>query len=152
MPHSYTDIPGAGTTLQLKISASYVDIPGASDISWDGLKRGVRNPTALTSPSVVKKPGMTDYGQVKCKVFLDPNDSTHQAVRDKLTVVAADATIDDWKLIYADGGMTPAEATFKGFVSEFSHASGEPETGTMTADLTIEVSALTAFTEGSEGY
>lgn len=152
MPHTYTDIPGAGTTLQLQIASVYTDVPGATDISWDGLKRSVRNPTSLTSPAVVKKPGMPDFGQIKLKVYFDPNNTVHTTLRTRLLTAAAAATVDNWKLIYADGLSTPADAEFTGFISEFGHASGDAETGTMTADMTVEVNTVTAFNLGSPLY
>lgn len=148
---AYNDIPAAGTKLQIMIGYTYTDIPGATEISWEGLKRAVRNPTHLLSPAVVKKPGMPDFGQIKCKVNYDPNNEVHIEIRDKLleSAAVASAALDEFKLIYADGFATPAEAEVVGFISDFSHASGEAEAGTFTADLTIEVSEITAFTAGS---
>lgn len=151
MPHVYRDIPSAGTILQLEITyGSFVDIPGATDISVDGFKRGIRTPTLLTSPAVVKKPGMPDFGELKCKVYYDPNDTTHQALITRLTETAAvaSAAIDSWKLIWADGFMTPANWEFLGFISEFSISATDPETGTVTADTTISITAITAFNPG----
>jgi hypothetical protein len=151
MAHTYRDLPGSGTTLQMKISSTYTTIPGCTDLSWDGYKRGERNTTTLTSTAVVRKPGLTDYGTIKCKCFYDPNDSTHQAIVAKLSQTAAvqSATLEEWKLIYADGFSTPANVTFTGFVSDFSIASGDPETGTITADLTVTISTVAAITAGA---
>lgn len=155
MPYVYTDLPGAGTQLALQTAvgppAVFTEIPGATDLSWDGFKRGVRNPTLLTSPAIVKKPGMTDFGQCKCTVYYNPNDPTHQAIVARLTATAAaaSAAIDTWRVTYADGMATPSSATFTGFVSDFSHKSGDPETGTLSADMTIEVINVTAFTPGT---
>ena len=151
MAHIYRDLPAAGTILELMIGYTYTPIDGATDISWDGLKRGIRTPTLLTSPSVVKKPGMPDPGDVKCKVYYDPNDVIHQDLIQRLieSAAAASAAIDSWKLIYADGYATPSNVTFLGFVSDFSHAATDPETGTVTADMTVSVTSITAFTAGS---
>jgi hypothetical protein len=151
MAHTYTDLPGAGTTLQIKISSTFTTIPGCTDLSWDGFKRGERNATYLTSAAVVRKPGMPDYGSFKCKCFYDPNDTTHIAIVAKLLQSAAtqSAALDDFKLIYADGFSTPANVTFSGFVSDFSQATGDPETGTLTADLTVTISSVAAFTAGA---
>ncbi len=151
MAHTYRDLPAAGTTLYLEIGYAYTEIPGATDISWEGFKRGVRTPTPLSALAVVKKPGMSDFGQVKCKVYFDPNETTHQDIRDRLldSAATASANLDNWKLEYADGFATPAHATFTGFVSEFSHSATDPETGTMTADLTIEVSGQPTFVDGA---
>lgn len=148
---SYQDIPASGTTLQIKIDAAYADIPGATDLSWDGFKRSVRNPTHLTSRSVAKRPGLVDFGQLKCKVWYDPNNDEHIALRDRLLETAADAysDLDDFKIVFADGMANSANAEFEGFVSEFSIGASDPETGTVSADLTIEVTDLVGFVPGS---
>lgn len=150
MPHTYRDMPSAGTTLEVEIGYAFTVIPGATDINWDGFKRSVRNPTHLLSPAVVKKPGMPDFGQIKSKVFYDPNNVVHQFLRDRLLQTAEDASaqLDSFRLTYSDGFVTSAFAEVEGFVSDFSHAMTDPETGTATADLTIEVSSITSFTDG----
>lgn len=152
MAHSYRDTPSAGTELQIDLGDGYVTIPGASEWSVDGFKRGVRSPTLLSSTHVVKKPGMPDMGQLKGKVYFDPNDATHQAIRARLQESAADAYADHdlFKLIYGgDGFATPANDTFEGFVSEFSISATDPETGTITADMTIEIVTVPVFNAGS---
>ncbi len=151
MAHTYRDLPSAGTILQLMFGYAFTDVPGVTDISIEGFKRGVRSPTLLTSPAVVKKPGMPDFGQLKCKVYYDPNDLTHQHIRSQLleTAAAASANLDDWKMIYADGFATPANVEFTGFVSDFSTSATDPETGTVTADMTIEITVVTAFNAGT---
>lgn len=151
MAHTYRDLPAAGTILELEIGYAFVPIPGATDISLEGFKRGVRTPTLLTSPAVVKKPGMPDFGQIKCKVYYDPNDTTHKEIRGRLveSAAAASAALDNWKLIYADGYATSANIEFTGFVSEFSQSFTDPETGTVTADMTVEVTEITDFNDGS---
>ncbi len=151
MAHTYRDLPAAGTTLQLEIGYSFVDVPGCTDISIDGFKRGVRTPTLLTSPAVVKKPGMPNFGTLKCKVFYDPNDTTHQDMISRLTETAAvaSANLDSWKIIYPDGFATPANWEFDGFISDFSLSATDPETGTITADMSVEVTDITAFNAGA---
>jgi hypothetical protein len=151
MAHTYRDLPSAGTSLEIEIGYSLTPIPGVTDLNHEGFKRGVRSPTLLTSPAVVKKPGMPDFGQVKCKVYYDPNDSVHQHLRSQLllTAAAASAALDSWKFIYADGYATPANFEFTGFISEFSEAAADPETGTLTSDCTVEITAITAFNNGS---
>lgn len=150
MAHTYRDVPAAGSKLSMMIDYAYVEIPGNGEISWDGFKRGMRTPTPLSALAAVKKPGMPNLGQLKCKCFFDPNDTTHKALRDSLlaTAAAKSAALDQFKLEYADGFATPANVVLTGFVSDFSHASGEAETGTWTADLTVEVITAT-FNAGS---
>lgn len=152
MAHTYRDLPSAGTIIALETAYGvFTDIPGATDISVDGFKRGVRQPTLLTSPAVVKKPGMPNFGTLKCKVYYDPNDATHQALVQRLTETAAvaSAAIDSWKITWPDGFATPANWEFDGFISEFSNSATDPETGTITADTSIEITNITAFNAGS---
>lgn len=151
MAHVYRDLPAAGTDLKIKISNTYTSIPGATDISWDGFKRGVRNATPLSGTYVVKKPGMMDPGQIKCKVFYDPNDTVHQQITTLLqqSAAAQSAALNEFEITYADGFNTASHAEVKGFVSDFSHSAADPETGTLTADLTIEVSQIVGLTAGA---
>lgn len=151
MAHTYRDMPSAGTILQLEVGYAFVDVPGVTDVSIEGFKRGVRSPTLLTSPAVVKKPGMPDFGQLKCKVYYDPNDVTHQAIEQALieTAAVASANLNNWKLINADGYATPSNIEFTGFVSEFSKSYTDPETGTVTADMTVEITVVTDFNDGA---
>jgi hypothetical protein len=151
MAHTYRDLPAAGTRLQLEVGYAFVDVPGVTDISIDGFKRGVRTPTLLISPAVVKKPGMPNFGTLKCKVYYDPNDATHQDMIQRLTESAATASanLDNWKIIYADGFATPANWEFEGFISDFSMSATDPETGTVTADTSIEVTDISAFNAGT---
>lgn len=150
MAHTYRDLPAAGTRLQLMVGYAFTDVPGATDITFDGFKRGVRTPTLLASTAVVKKPGMTNFGTLKCKVFYDPNDATHQDMVSLLTESAAlaSANLSSWKIIFADGYATPANWTFIGFISDFSMSATDPETGTVTADMSVEVTTISAFTAG----
>lgn len=152
----YWDLPSAGTKLAMWLSgpyaeSEYTDIPGATDISWDGFKRGVRNPTNLQSLVVQKRPGMPDLGQLKCKVFYNPNTPVHQVVVSNIleTAATASAEADKFKLSYADGYSEPASVEFLGFISEFSQSATDPETGTMTADMTIELYGILAVNSGS---
>lgn len=153
---SYWDLPSAGTTLSMWLAGPYAEasftvIPGCTDISWDGFKRGVRNPTNLQSTVVQKRAGMPDLGQIKCKVFYNPNNTVHQVIVENLleTAATASAETDQFQIAYADGYATPANVQFDGFISEFSQSAEDPETGTLTADMTIEVYAITGINVGS---
>lgn len=150
MPHVYKDLPGAGSVLSIEIGSTMTEILGVSEINHDGFKRGMRTPTPLSALAAVKKPGMPDFGQLKCKWFYDPNEATHQDIRDSLLESAAEASANlrSFKLEYPDGFTTPAHVLFDGFVSDLSMASGDAETGTWTADLTIEV-VTAEFVAGS---
>ena len=149
MPHAYIDLPGHGTTLQISISSVFTTINGATDISWDGFKVSERNPTSLTDTHVRKKPGLPNFGSIKCKVWLDPNDTTHILLRDRVTNVTPTTALDSFKLIYADGSTSPAQAVFTGFVADFSQSGITPETGTLEASLEIAIDSVTAFTAGN---
>lgn len=141
-----TDLPGRGSKLQIK-NSTFQDVSQCSEISWDGYSVALRNPTHLGSTSVRKKAGLPNYGQIKAKVLFDPNDTVHKLLRDRVKTPAA--ANDEFKMIYADGFVVPANADFFGFVSEFTQSGFEPETGTLTFDLTIEVDSISAFTDGA---
>lgn len=147
---AYVDIPAAGSKLAITLSSTITEIPGTSDITWDGLKRAIRDVSTLAATTKQKKPGLPDLGQVKAKVFYCPNDTTHKALRDRTLMSAATYTPipDTFTLTYADGMVAPAHATLTGYVTEFGHASGSVEDGTWTADLTIEV-ITASFVDGA---
>ena len=105
----------------------------------------------MASPAVVKKPAMSDFGQIKSKVWYDPNDETLKLIRSRIQQAPAfaSANLDSFKIHNADGYATPSYAEFTGFISEFSMGYADPETGTATADMTIEVTEITDFVDGS---
>lgn len=140
------DLPGYGTKLQITISSTLTDIPQTFEISWDGFSVAERNPTALASGHVRKKPGLPNYGEVKFKVWYDPNDATHILIRDR--VKTPSQTLDTFKLIYNDGDTTPANAIFTGFIKDFNQSGVEPESGTLEFEATIAVDGVTSFTAG----
>jgi hypothetical protein len=146
---SYNDTPAAGSKLSIQIASVMTEIPGLSEVNWDGLKRAVRNVSVLSSTSSQKKPGLPDLGQIKGKVNFDPNDATHKALRNRITMSAAayTAALDTFELEYADGFDTHAKVTLVGFVSEFGHGSGTVEDGTWSGDLTIEINSA-VFADG----
>ena len=145
MSHTYNDVPAAGSKLSVSISSTQTDIPGINEINWDGYKRAVRNPTYMQSPTVPKKPGMSDLGQIKCKVWYDPDNTVHKYIEGQLALTAAaqNVALDTFVLTYPDGFTTPTLVTIVGFVSEFSRESGEAEAGQWAASLTVEVNSAT---------
>jgi hypothetical protein len=151
MAHTYRDTPSASSKIEFKIGGTYMEILGASDISWDGMKRATRSPNYLSRLSMPKRPGQPDFGSIKCKVLFDPNDAVHQAIRDRLlqTAAYANANMDTVRITYADGYATPAKAEAIGFVADFSQESGETETGSWSANFEFPVDSIIAFTPGS---
>jgi hypothetical protein len=151
MAHTYRDTPSASSKIEFKLSGTYSEVLGASDISWDGLKRAIRSPNYLSRTSMPKRPGQPDFGSIKCKVLFDPNDAVHQAIRDRLleTAAYANAHMDSVRITYADGFVTPATAEVVGFVADFSQESGETETGSWSANFEFPVDSITALTAGS---
>lgn len=149
MAHTYTDIPAAGSDLRVYLNSAYVSIPGVHEISFDGFKLGVRNPNRTAENYVRKRKGRIDYGQMKFKVWYDPNDATHQALVQLIAGSTAYDDNDQWKLIYADGFNTPANVTFTGFLSEFTESGIDADNGTVVREGTIEIDSITAFTAGS---
>lgn len=142
-----SDIPAAGMTVAIKLAGSFTVVPNASEIEMSGFKVAERNPTGLTSGRVRKKPGLPNYGDLKFKIWFDPNDTTHQALRDRAK--SPSQTLDDWKVVYADGMVVPANAIVKGFVSGFDFKSGDAEKGTNEVDVTVAVDDITSFTAGA---
>lgn len=151
MAHTYRDTPSASSKIEFKVSGTFSEVLGASDISWDGFKRATRSPNYLSRLSMPKRPGQPDFGSIKCKVFFDPNDTVHQAIRDRLleTAAYANANMDTVKITYADGYATPATAECVGFVADFSQESGETESGSWTANFEFPVDSVTSFVAGS---
>ncbi len=151
MAHVYRDTPSASSKIEFLVDGTFEEILGASDISWDGLKRAIRSPNYLSRLTMPQKPGQPTLGSVKCKVFFDPNDTVHKLIRDRLfqTAAYANAHMDQVKITYADGFTVPATATVEGFVSDFSQESGETETGSWTANFEFPVDSLVEFVDGS---
>ena len=143
MAHITTDLAGFGVQFQVMISASYVSIPELHELSWPGLKVGVRNPNTLTVGHVRKKPGIPDFGQIKGKFWYDPNDATHQAIVAKMTAATPNQAQDQVQIIYPDGFTTPAHAVALGFFSESEEEGYDPEKGTIARSFTFEVDNVT---------
>lgn len=152
MAHEYRDIPAAGTSLYIETGYGEQLIEGLTELNWEGIERGVREATPLSATAVRKKPGMMNWGQITGTMYYDPNDTTHKLVRDrlKLSAAAQGAALDTFKYEFGgDGFATPSFAEVEGFVSTFSISASDPETGTVEAELTIEVTGEPTFTDGS---
>jgi len=151
MAHDYRDTPSASSKIEIRIGGTFEEILGASDMSWDGFKRAIREPNYLSRATKPQKPGQPSLGSVKGKVLYDPNDSVHKFIRDKILTTAAyaNAHLDQIKITYADGFDVPATATVEGFISDFSQESGEVETGSWTANFEFPVDSVIEFTDGS---
>jgi hypothetical protein len=151
MAHTYRDTPSASSKIEIMIGATFTEILGASEITWDGFKRATRSPNYLSRTSMPQKPGQPSFGSVKCKVFYDPNDAVHKALRDRITATAAysNSHPDQIRITYADGYTTPSTATLQGFVADFSQESGEVETGSWTANFEFPVDLVISFVDGS---
>ena len=146
MPHTLTDLPGKGTLLKLSISSTFTTIGQRVSLEGPSSKLGIRNPTHLDSTYVAKRPTIPDLGQIKGKLWYDPNDAVHGPLRAK--VYSPPTAPDLWKLIYADGDTTPSYDAFSGYLTEFSVTGMEVE-GTLEADFTIELTDQYAFTAGT---
>lgn len=148
MSHTYNDVPGAGTSLKLTITATPTLIPGVHEISWDGFSVAVRNPTALDDTSVQKRPGLPNFGDVKFKTWHDPNNTVHQALVAKVTGATPTQALDTWTLTYNDEFVVHANFVITGFLTEYNESGIEPETGTIIREGTIAVNAV-AYTAGA---
>jgi hypothetical protein len=89
----------------------------------------------------VTRPGrIPDAGEVPLEIDYDPNDVTHQLLRQH--------TEAWWRIVYADGRATPANTVFPGYVKKFEPGEMTDE-GNVTASITIKVTGLPIHTQGA---
>lgn len=145
---AYDNIPSAGETIAVTISATPTTIPGVTKLSWDGFSRAERNPKPLSSTHVKKKRGLPNFGELKVEGEYDPNEATHIYLRDAVVTQAIEAALDTFTVTKPDPLTTHAKVVATGFVKEFNVDSGEAEAGIQTFSCTIAVDSAT-FTAGS---
>lgn len=102
-----------------------------SDISGPGITRGAHQIRGRGEKWARKLPGKPDAGQLSFTVAFMPQNPSHAAL-------LADSHSDDirnWRMEFPDPEVTAW--AFAGFVSNFEL--NEPEDGTLTAAVTIEL-------------
>lgn len=144
--HVLTDLPAQGTLLSLKISTVFTLLGQRVSLDGPDPELSIRIVTGLDSTSVKKRAGIPNFGKLSGKLFYDPNDTIHIAVRAKVTTPPA--APDEWQMVYADGLTTPASDVFKGFVTKFK-PTGIEVNGTLEADFEIDLTDEFVITAGT---
>jgi hypothetical protein len=129
-----------GATLAISVGTSptsFTTIANVIDVSGPGGSASVIDITNLASVAREKRMGLPDEGQVTFNVQLDPDNATHQAVRD----ARKNRTECQFRLTLTDS--TPTTLTFNGFVLNFSVSLAVDDV--VKAAITIEVNGAVAW-------
>jgi hypothetical protein len=129
-----------GATLAISVGTSptsFTTIANVIDISGPGGSASVIDITNLASVAREKRMGLPDEGQVTFNVQLDPDNATHQAVRD----ARKNRTECQFRVTLTDS--TPTTLTFNGFVLNFSVSLAVDDV--VKAAITIEVNGAVAW-------
>lgn len=111
-----TTIESQGVTLAISVGASpssFSIIANVVDFSGPGGQASVIDITNLASVAREKRMGLPDEGQLTMNLLLDPDNATHQALRD----ARKNRTPCEFRITLTDG--TPTTLTFAGFVLGF---------------------------------
>lgn len=144
-------LPGEGTTLQIKVAATFVTIGGVTEIDGPEVTLAAIKSTILNANRHgYRRSRLPDFGKLSIKGFFDPNDSAdvHQLLYSKLATPATDDVDDQWKLVFNDGQVVPAHATFDGFLTKFKLSNEKIEENLMF-ESEIQVNTAFVFTEGA---
>lgn len=145
MPNS-TGTHSYGTALGLDTSggSSYVSVAEVKKIDRSSLKVTTSSMFNLLSPSAheEKRPGKADAGQLSLTLNF-----TKAQYATFLTNVRK--ALMSWKITYPLVGseVTASNETFAGHIGELGVA--VPEDDTITVDVTVEISGVITFTQGS---
>jgi hypothetical protein len=129
-----------GATLAISVGTSptsFTTIANVIDISGPGGSASVIDITNLASVAREKRMGLPDEGQVTFNVQLDPDNATHQAVRD----ARKNRTECQFRVTLTDS--TPTTLIFNGFVLNFSVSLAVDDV--VKASITIEVNGAVAW-------
>jgi hypothetical protein len=129
-----------GATLAISVGTSptsFTTIANVIDVSGPGGSASVIDITNLASVAREKRMGLPDEGQVTFNVQLDPDNATHQAVRD----ARKNRTECQFRVTLTDS--TPTTLTFNGFVLNFSVSLAVDDV--VKASITIEVNGAVAW-------
>jgi hypothetical protein len=129
-----------GATLAISVGTSptsFTTIANVIDISGPGGSASVIDITNLASVAREKRMGLPDEGQVTFNVQLDPDNATHQAVRD----ARKNRTECQFRITLTDS--TPTTLIFNGFVLNFSVSLAVDDV--VKASITIEVNGAVAW-------
>jgi hypothetical protein len=131
---SHTTIESQGATLAISIGTSptsFSTIANVIDVTGPGGSAAVIDITNLASVAREKRMGLPDEGQVTFNVQLDPDNTTHQALRD----ARKNRTECEFRITLTDS--TPTTLTWRGFVLNFSITLAVDDV--VKASITVEV-------------
>jgi hypothetical protein len=137
-------IPGKGTILQVEIASVYTTIANRVEISGPSAEMGEFDVSDLDSSVLQTVATMLDPGELTMKVWYDPNLAGHIQLNTDL----AAGTVRNYKLKYADGLTTNAQAVFPAFVKKFER-NGMKLLEYVGADLVLRVTGTITNTAGS---
>jgi predicted secreted protein len=126
-------IESQGITLSYTVGSptNFAGIANVTGFSGPGGSASVIDVTNLSSTAKEKLMGLPDEGQFSLDINLDPDDASHQALRN----ARAARTRTEFKITFSDS--TPATATFWGYVLGFA-VSGAVDQQVKVA-VTIEI-------------
>jgi hypothetical protein len=117
-------IPTRGLLLEKLVDGSWITIAQRLRLEGPNAETDTYESTSIVSPRKRKAPALVDCGDVGGTLWYDPNTSTHIIFSTGL--LSADTGV--WRLVYADGSVTPAQLVFSGFVSAFRPTGMEVKT------------------------
>ena len=133
-------IESQGITLSYSNVGSPTSFSGISNVisfKGPGGSASVIDVTNLSSVAKEKMMGLPDEGQFTLEVNLDPDDSSHQALR----AARASRTLCEFKITFTDS--TPATAVFSGYVLGFEVGGAVDQV--VKASITVEITGAVAW-------
>lgn len=140
------DIPAIGTVLKRETVA----IAQIVSLTPPGSEVGEREATTLDDVIKIKKPTLTDAGELTFNILFDPKYAAHTALADEAAAPAlllAPGAYPAYSIEFNDGSgaTSPSKCDFKGWVKSFKPGAVEIE-GSLTAEVTVVVTELPVFT------
>lgn len=128
-------VPGKGTLLQHGVGTGptvYTTIVQRMSIDGPDSKVGTQKTTDLDSTAEEYRPTLPDGGELGMSLWYDPAAATHQILTDLLNT----PTVDLWKIIWADTGLSVI--TFSAILTGFKPGGMDPD-GYLTAEAKFQV-------------
>jgi len=132
----------AGTLLQLEKTASpnvFVTIKGVEGFQGPTGTKPSIDVTAIDDTSAQFVSGLPDYGEVRFRLFWDPDEATHAQL---LASFQATDSSDDFKIVAANDGA--AAGTFTGEVTGWQHDFSRG--AAMTVEVTVKLTGAITWT------
>jgi hypothetical protein len=135
-----TTIESQGVTLAISVGTSptsFVTIANIKDFSGPGGQASVIDITNLASVAREKRMGLPDEGQLTFNVDLNPDDATHQSLRD----ARKNRTECEFRVTLTD--PTATTLTFNGFVLGFVVSGAVDDV--VKAAITVEINGAVTW-------